>query len=218
MSEFSRSTPVPKIAGLSVIAWVVIIMAGCSSQLSRVQTWDGETMEASQLAVLKAPAEIKIKEVNGQRVTNFLLDDLVFDYELLPGNNQVVFTYKTIWAKTGVVKSSESKVHVVETTPQQVTIAAQAGATYSFEVPKPENRRAAEAVVADFSGKVVDESGATVATITPYVESSAIIVASPGAPAAPATDNALNTLDGLKVLWKKASAEEKREFLDWAFQ
>lgn len=219
MRNFSRSGYLSKLGRLSIVVWAVLAIAGCSSQLSRVQTWDGDTKDASEVALLKAPSEVKVSEVNGKRVGNFLMDDLSLDYELLPGNNQVVFTYKTIWAKSGVVKNGESKVHIVETAPQQVNIDAQAGATYRIQVPKPANRRAAEAVVADFSGTVVNQSGVAVATSEPYVAASAVAAnTAPVAGNAESADNALNTLDALKVFWKKASADEKREFLDWAFE
>lgn len=72
-------------------------------------------------------------------MTNYLMDDLALDYALLPGENQVVFTYKTIWAKTGVVQNGESKVHVIESEPQVVRFEAAPNETYRFEFDKPES-------------------------------------------------------------------------------
>ncbi|OEY66641.1 DUF2057 family protein [Marinobacter sp. X15-166B] len=218
MRGFRMTGRISTMVRAAALTWVALVVAGCSSQLSRVQTWDGAAVDPARVAVLKAPAEIKVKEVNGKRVGNFLMDDLVLDYELLPGDNQIVFTYKTIWAKGGVVKNGESKVHVVETAPQQVTLVAQPGAMYRFEVPSPKNRQAAEAVIADFSGRVVDQSGATVATAQPHEARTEVARDQGRVTPAQSADNALDTLEGLKVLWQKASAEEKREFLTWAFE
>lgn len=105
----------------------MVLLAGCSSTMSNVQTWEGDAVDSSQAAVLESPGEIRVQQVNGRKLGNFLMDDLALNYELLPGENQVVFTYKTIWAKSGVVRNGESKVHVVETAPQAVMINAQAG-------------------------------------------------------------------------------------------
>lgn len=205
------------------------VLAGCSSSLHRVQTWEGDAVGTDQLAVLKTPGEIEITAVNGREVTSFLIEDLALDYELLPGQNVVVFKYKTIWGKTTVVEKGESKVNTVESGLQQFTVDARAGEQYSFSFVEPQNQREAEAMIQHFRVQLVDGNGRVVATSEPYRETTAAAVPAPvlatgGAvaaglptvPAAPAGD--LNALDGLKVLWDRASADEKREFLRWAFQ
>ncbi len=219
-------------------AVAVAAVTGCSSNgLTRVQTWEGAAV--SNAAILKAPSAIKVQSVNGRETGNFLMDDLALDYELLPGTNTVVFTYKTIWAKSGIVRDkNESNVHVVETEPQQVVIDARAGEVYRFEVPEITSRSEAERFAADFHVRVVTDAGQRVATSGPYTApvpslpsrqgATATVVA--GQAAGPASvqpeagsqaragvDSRLNTLDGLKLLWERASGEEKREFLKWAF-
>src|SRR5690606_30401121 len=82
-----------------------LLMAGCASSLTRVDTWEGDLPAATEPAVLKAPGDIQVARVNGKAMTNYLMDDLALDYGLPPGSNEVVFTYKTIWAKTGVVNN-----------------------------------------------------------------------------------------------------------------
>lgn len=206
-----------------VLAFITaaVMLTGCSSSMTRVQTWEGEaTTEGS--AVLKAPGEIRVSAVNGRSMGNFLMDDLALDYDLLPGENQVVFSYKTIWARPGVVRNGESKVYVVETEPHVVSFTAQAGETYRFEFDKPDSRRDAEALVADFSGAIVNDAGDEVAAFelsdgqapatparTPVSDA-----ASADESAQPAGDN----LEQLKALWERASEEEKRTFLRWAFE
>lgn len=212
-----------KKARYQVVALVgLFVLAGCSSTMSNVKTWDGDA-DASQAAVLKAPSEVEVQQVNGLRLTNFLMDDLALDYELLPGKNQVVFTYKTIWAKSGVVRNGESKVHVVETAPQAVTIDAQPGETYRFSFDAPANRAEAQEFAADFSADIVNASGDVVASASAWdgrsdTESSVARapVGSGSGDSGSAEDE--GTLEELKALWGEASEEERRSFLRWAFE
>lgn len=210
--------PLTAIAALTVVA-------GCSSTMSNVETWEGSA-DASQAAVLEAPGEIQVQQVNGLNLGNFLMDDLALDYSLLPGDNQVVFTYKTIWAKSGVVRNGESKVHVVETSPQVVTIDAQPGETYRFSFDAPESRREAEAFASNFSADIVDASGDAVASASDWDGRSVARSTTARAPVAsgggdaPAMDSVAegDTLEALKALWGDASEEERRSFLRWAFE
>ncbi|WP_406988106.1 DUF2057 family protein [Marinobacter sp. GN3S48] len=190
--------------------------------MTSVQTWDGDAAE-SGTALLKAPGDIRVTKVNGRNMGNFLMDDLALNYDLLPGENQVVFSYKTIWAKAGVVRNGESKVHVVETEPHAATFTAQAGETYRFDFDKPDSRRDAEVLREDFSGAIVNEAGEEVARFEPW-DGEPVVAASPArtpvSSEASATTDAVdgNTLEQLKALWHKASEEEKRTFLRWAFE
>lgn len=200
------------------------VITGCSSGMSRVQTWEGSVENSDQAAVLSAPGAVNVSEVNGRSMTSFMIDDLSIDYELLPGENLVVFTYKTIWSKAERVDDGESKVHVVETPKQTLTINAQPGETYQFDIEKPQTRQQAMAQAQDFEVALVDSSGNTVATSSPWVASDSRQMATrapvPASrkPAASADSSADSTLDQLKVLWGDASEDEKREFLRWAFE
>ena len=205
----------------------VILIAGCSSTMSNVKTWEGDTVDASQTAVLESPGEIRVQQVNGRRLGNFLMDDLALDYELLPGENQVVFTYKTIWAKSGVVRNGESKVHVVETEPQAVMINAQPGDTYRFSFEPPANKSDAEAFANNFTADVVDGSGNVVATTSAWDGQPAGTRTAARAPVGSggegesvgdASADSVGTLGELKSLWGQASEEERRAFLRWAFE
>ena len=200
----------------------VILIAGCSSTMSNVKTWEGDTVDASQTAVLESPGEIRVQQVNGRRLGNFLMDDLALDYELLPGENQVVFTYKTIWAKSGVVRNGESKVHVVETAPQAVMINAQAGDTYRFSFEPPANKSDAEAFANNFTADVVDGSGNVVATASAWDGQPAGTRTAARAPVGSGGEgesaDSMGTLGELKSLWGQANEEERRAFLRWAFE
>ncbi len=199
----------------------MIFVTGCSSTVSRIQTWEGAAEDASQVAVLEAPSEIKVSRVNGRRMGSFLVDDLALDYELLPGQNEVVFTYKTLWAKTDIVEDGESKVYVVETKPHVLLIDAKPGETYRFQIDTPDSRAEAEAYAADFSVDLVSASGAVVASSqvwTPGQESRVARSPLPENDPSDGSESNTGTLGQLKALWGKATEEEKREFLRWAFE
>lgn len=197
----------------------LVVLAGCSSGGS-VQSWEGSVENADQVAVLTAPGAINVKEINGRPMTNFLIDDMNVDYQLLPGENQVVFTYKSIWSKAESVEDGESKVHVVETPRQVVTINAEPKTAYQFEFEKPATRRQAEEFVRDFSVDLVDASGQTIATSSPWAASDNLRAPVPDAKtqSAPLNASSASTLEQLKSLWGNASEEEKRDFLRWAFE
>jgi uncharacterized protein YccT (UPF0319 family) len=223
-------------------ALAIVVVSGCSSTgMSRVQTWEGEA--SGDVAVLEAPSSVKVREVNGRRVGNFLMDDLAISYELLPGTNILVFTHKTIWAKSGVIRDGESAVHVVESAPQQFVIDARPGEVYRFDVPKVTNRREAQQFAANFAAELITDDGSVVARSEPFEgypqqqgqqeqqvasqpspDSEGQAAAVTGRPSDASMPNVqgqggnrMDTLDGLKVLWERASGDEKREFLRWAF-
>ena len=212
----------------SAVALVaMVLLAGCSSTMSNVQTWEGDAVDSSQTAVLKSPGEIRVQQVNGRKLGNFLMDDLALDYELLPGENQVVFTYKTIWAKSGVVRNGESKVHVIETAPQAVTINAQPGNTYRFSFKPPANKNDAEAFANNFTADIVDASGNVIATASDWDGQPAGTRTAARTPVGSGDDDesvagssadSVGTLSELKSLWGQASEEERRAFLRWAFE
>lgn len=217
------------------VALAIVVVSGCSTGMSRVQTWDGEA--TGEVAVLKAPSDVKLREVNGKKVGNFLMDDIAIDYELLPGTNIVVFTHKTIWAKSQKADDGESNVYVVESAPQQFVIDTRPGEVYTFDIPEVTNRREAEQFAANFSAELMTEDGTVVARSEPFdgypqqqvagqqnangAGQAAVVTGQPSGMPVPTTpgqgSNRVNTLDALKVLWERASGDEKREFLRWAF-
>lgn len=202
---------------------ISLFLVGCASSVTRVDTWQGSPAGAEDPAVLKAPGEIQVLSVNGQNMTNFLIDDLALDYGLLPGENEVVFTYKTIWAKAGVVRNGESKVHIVESAPQVARFEATAGSVYEFDYAVPGSRQEAEALMADFSADIVTAGGQSVATSSAWDGRSTVARARTPVPAASgdmasAVAGEGTTLEQLQALWAEATEEEKRTFLRWAFE
>ncbi|MEX2476077.1 DUF2057 family protein [Marinobacter sp.] len=203
VSGIFKTRLLPSSAGQWVVFLLTaLLVSGCSSSMTRVQTWEGEATTAGS-ALLKAPGEIRVASVNGRAMESFLMDDLALDYDLLPGETQVVFSSKTIWAKAGVVRSGESKVHVIETEPHVVSFTAQAGETYRFQFAKPNSRRDAETMIENFTGAIVNEAGDEVASFELWDGQ------------VPASGN---DLEQMKAVWQRASEEDKRSFLRWAFE
>lgn len=208
---------------LLMVGALLAVLAGCSSTGTKIETWEGDPPSASSAATLEAPSAIVVEKVNGQSMTNFLMDDLALNYALLPGENEVVFTYKTIWAKTGVVENGESKVHVVKSEPQVVRFTAEPDAIYDFRFPEPQSRSDAEAMMPAFAASVVTAGGGVVAKSSVWspqqtvartpVSSSGAVVS--GDHSEEADGNALKKL---KSVWATASEEDKKAFLRWAFE
>ncbi|WP_239985867.1 DUF2057 family protein [Marinobacter salexigens] len=209
-----------KILRVSLSAMLLAVLAGCSSAVTKLETWDGDPGTAVNAATLKAPGEITVSHVNGRKMTNYLMDDLALDYALLPGENEVVFTYKTIWAKSGVVRNGESKVHIVESKPQVVRFEASPNAIYQFDYDKPTSRRQAEEVIPEFSAAVVGADGQTLARSTNWSPEDSARSARTPLPAGQSgeANDGVTSLDRLKAVWETATDEEKKAFLRWAFE
>ena len=205
---------------LAVLASVV--MAGCASSVARVDTWEGQLPATTKPAVLQAPGEIQVISVNGRNMTNFLIEDLALDYGLLPGENEVVFRYKTIWAKSGVVRNGESKVHVIESSNQVARFTASPDAVYGFEFDKPASRQEAETMMESFSAKIVAGNGTVVAVSEEWDGQSRLTDSRTPVPASGVESTGLpqegGTLEKLKAIWADASDEDKKAFLRWAFE
>lgn len=199
---------------------LLTVVAGCSTAITKLETWEGDPANAANAAVLKAPGAIHVSQVNGRTMQNYLMDDLALDYALLPGENEVVFTYKTIWAKSGVVGNGESKVHVIESKPQVVRFEASPDATYQFEFTEPKSRKQAEQAIPEFSAAVAGAGGVVVARSTNWSPADIAQTERTPLPAdgSVSANNGEDALSRLKSVWETASDEDKKAFLRWAFE
>lgn len=165
---------------------------------------------------------------------------------LLPGDHQVVFRYYSVWSLKGPAQANSGKLpDVVKSPLHQVTFNAKAGGSYHFDFKRPDSEdKAKQFAVSGFHPTLKDGQGSVVAQSEPYQASrttpkqlaaqsapaavqSAQATSAPhpavsatGAQAAPvpaAPDAGLSTLDAMKLLWQKASTEDKKAFLRWAF-
>lgn len=197
-----------------------VLLVGCASSATRINTWEGSPQGAGDPAVLTAPGPVQVVSVNGKTMNTYLIGDLQLDYGLLPGENEVVFTYKTIWARADGSKGGESRVQTVESKPQVARFTAEAGANYRFSFVEPSNRREAETMMDSFSADIVTADGQVVASSSEWDGKSAVTASRTpvSGPATSGADGDDDALDQLKAIWADATEEERRTFLRWAFE
>jgi len=188
-----------------------------------VKTYDGDKLPDDQVALLNAVENIQVLQIDGKKMTKYLLSNIETNYALSPGKHRVVFIYTSVWAKT-LSSADESRSELVESKPQVVEFEAAAGDRLRFDFDHVDNVRDARVLAERFAANVVDANAEVVAASTVYNEEKEQELAAAKesvkqALAEPASyDQSLPALDAMKLLWEKSSAEDKKEFLKWAFQ
>ncbi|WLQ14039.1 DUF2057 domain-containing protein [Hahella aquimaris] len=231
----------------SLVVALAVAISACGTTRA-IKTYDGQTLGDGQVAKVMAPAEIELLEIDGVSQKSFLLENINLTYDILPGQRTLVYRYTSIWAKTRESDDSDAEhVDKVVSDRFQVTVDMQPGQVYTFGFNKPDSKREAEAfarapeiALVDSANRVVANSGpyqpAVVAATQPTVTQPSAVgtvranspVVTPSQPTqgvqAPAnaavspSDAGISRIEALKVLWEKASAEEKKQFLRWAFK
>ncbi len=210
---------------------------GCAS--GPVQTWEGEKLNAGEMALLKAPSSIRIMSVNGKSMPDYLLDNLAVDYQLKPGITRVTYRYESVWASNQKNEEGKNVPVVVRSTAQDLRFNALAGEVYEFRFAQPADRIEAQRLASDFKVELVTAAGRSILQLPDLVEKSEITATEPTTPETVSTatlhanqlsekqapeklpqqsGKEMQRLDALKSIWGSASAEEKKEFLRWAFK
>lgn len=221
-------------------------LQGCSSMLPTYQSWKGPSKDRDQIAVLHVPDDMRVASVDGKSLSSGMLSvgAMTPRISLLPGQHQVVFRYYSIWSTHTTKVSPDKLPDVVQSPLHQVRFEAKAGGSYHFAFTRPKTEDAAKVFARQsFSPLLKNADGETVAQSTSYQPppsgqktvpvtgvSGAAGVTPQAAQTAPArvpvtsapvaavpADSGLSTLDALKLLWQKASKEDKKAFLRWAF-
>lgn len=213
---------------LGVLALLSLLLVACSSG-KIIKTYEGEALANEQVAVLTAPDNISLISVNGKRVPKYLLSTINVNYGLKPGVNVVVFEYESVWA---VPKKGDSlPSELVQSGRKEVVIDALAGERYNFTFDQVENLAQARELASNFVAELVDSHANVVATSTDQgVYAPPVVTPSNQGLTGQAmvsnrrhddnrrANSDLPTLEALKVLWKRASADDKKAFLEWAFE
>lgn len=208
-----------------VLVLGVLLLAACSTG-KIVQSYEGDVLQAAELSVLTAPENIVVLSINGKKVKKYLLSDLNVRYGLKPGQNLVVFQYESVWAKAIRAEQDAPRSEKVVSAPKEVLIDAKAGENLHFSFKNVGNVRAAKDLAAEFDAELLDEKLNVVARSAELGtydvgEDVALPVKAKlrsGKKEGLSEAGTLQTLDALKVLWGTATADEKKEFLSWAFQ
>jgi len=213
---------------LCVVA-VMLMVSACSTKV--VKTYEGDQLSVDQQAILTAGANIQVASVNGVKQKEYMLSQLDTRYGLKPGKHNVVFYYTSVWARSKVGPEGE-RSELVESEPRFVEFEVQQGQSVSFDFSSVDNVRDAKVLAENFEASIVDEQGKVLGVSSVYdaqvhatatksegaSRSAAQSAEQPLADNTAAAERALPALDGLKVLWEKASAEDKKSFLKWAFK
>ena len=233
-----------KLSGvLLVVLAAAFGLQGCSSMLPTYQSWKGPSKDRDQIAMLHVPDDIRVASVDGKSLSSGILGARTMTprISLLPGQHLVVFRYYSIWSTHTTKVSPDKLPDVVQSPLHQVRFEAKAGGTYHFEFTRPKTEDAAKIFARQsFSPLIKNADGETIARSIAYQPPSSgqkngpvtaasgatqqagqtapKAVAGTSAPlAAVPADSGLSTLDALKLLWQKASKEDKKAFLRWAF-
>ena len=218
------------------ILLAILMLVACSASDRIVKTYEGAFLADSQVGKLLAPKEIKIEQIDGVKQKNYLMENMDLTYDLLPGEHVIVYRYSTIWARKKQTDDiDEPNVEVVESSLRQIRLVVEPQMNYQFSFDNASNRREAAALATKFSASVVDGSNRLVAKDAVYDPKKVVALAhtnsqtTGGKPVSSGVksvspsqvnpvDAGLSRLEALKVLWDKASPEEKKVFLKWAFE
>ena len=205
-----------------------------------VQLYDGPAKADSQVLTVKVPSEIEVFTINGKEVegvNTFFASDFK-ELKLAPGRYEILAYYKELW------QLDADNHEIVKTNPANFIIDGNAGGQWLLGFNKPqdvdearsledsfygwvENTKTGDRVDAEESGLILNRgflapiTGEEVATApSNSVTPQAAAGAAAGAKAANAQKGTTvapeaNYLDTLKAQWKQATAEERREFLQW---
>lgn len=193
------------------------VLAACTGK--PVKMYSGDALSDDQVVVLSAGDNIEVVSVDGKKVKKYLLSNIETNYALSPGKHTVVFNYTSVWAKAAS-NTDDSRSTLVESKPHMVTFDAKPGARLRFEFDAVDNVRDAKELADNFSARVVDGGGQALASSKVYIPTVESVEAKQLAAQGNASvlDNDLATIDAMKLLWERASADEKKQFLKWAFQ
>lgn len=199
--------------------WLIVasLFLGACSSGKLVKTYEGDAMPDSQVATLTAGENIVLLSVNGQRVPDYLLSSISVNYGLKPGKNVVVFQYESVWAQAKRGEDGRSS-EAVESERREVELDVAAGDKLTFRYGTASNIREAQALAATFEAEVTDQHGRVVAASRDVTVAKPTTFAESGGGFTGKATSGLPAIEAIKVLWEDLSADEKKDFLKWAFQ
>ncbi|WP_417214119.1 DUF2057 domain-containing protein [Alcanivorax sp.] len=224
---------------LLTLTLCTLFLAACARS-PVVQLYDGPAKADSQVLTVKVPSEIEVFTINGKEVegvNTFFASDFK-ELKLAPGRYEILAYYKELW------QLDADNHEIVKTNPANFVIDGKGGDQWQlgFNTPQDveqaramedsfygwaENTKTGERVDAKESGLILNRgflapiTGEEVTTAsTNSVAPQAAAGGATGATAASAKKSTTvapeaSYLDTLKAQWKQATAEERREFLQW---
>lgn len=213
---------------LMIASFGLVSLMACSGK--PIKVYEGAALEDEQEVMLIAGGNIEVTHIDGKKMKQYLLSNVETRYALSPGKHEVVFNYTSVWAKPKAGPDGE-KAELVESGPQVMEFDVAAGTLLSFEFAELDNLRQAREFADNFSAFLKDQSGEAVAVSKAFegqIDESGQIASTAATQAAKASDvvaasstqvdQSLPALEAMKLLWDKATAEDKKTFLKWAFK
>ena len=167
-----------------LILITAIVLAACSASDRIVKTYEGQPLPEERLARFVEQENISVVEIDGVKQKQYMLNNLILTYDLLPGEHTVVYRYSSLWSRRPQSDdANEPHADVFESELRRFRIVFQPGKTYTLKFQQPQNKVEAEQLAGQFSAVVVDEAGREIAQDVPYdSEAPAVVVVSPLSP------------------------------------
>jgi len=207
----------------------VIALAGCVTTGGPIHYYKGNPLSEAQLATVILPEEIDLVAVNNRKRALPLVRNETYEIKLLPGLNELVLEYETIW-------ELDSDSH--ETVQSEVIIVSQlmkAGDVYSISVPDFKTLEEAKAFAENFEVTMIKQStgekvvskkarygvvsavpaSRVVSSVKAGVTGEAEVVVHGVEDRAHQVEGKYSPLQNLRYWWKEASEQERELFEDW---
>jgi uncharacterized protein YccT (UPF0319 family) len=206
-----------------------VVLSGCLATGGPIHYYKGEKRDESRLATIILPEEIDVVAVNNRKRALPLVRGETYELKLLPGLNELVLEYDTIWEI-----DSDTHENVVSDV-VMVSQVLKAGDVYTIKVPKFDTLKAAKQFADDFKVEMVEQQSGEKAVSKParYGVASSVpmnriisnvkagvtgeseIVIHGAEDRAHQAAGLYSPLQNLRYWWKEASEQERELFEDW---
>lgn len=194
---------------------LALLVGGCSTYYV-VPGFDGAKRPKDKVGLLIVPKHIQVLSINGEKMDKYLLSDIAFNYQLLPGLNHIRYRYSSLWAVAGAnARNDKSPAEVVESKIQSVDLNVIPGSKYRFKFKDANSWKGALVLTKHFEAILVNDNNIPVAKGVDTKSQPNLFVKKGYQKESLAPESKLNVL---KKLWDKASAEDKQRFLKWAIK
>ncbi|GLQ33701.1 DUF2057 family protein [Litoribrevibacter albus] len=214
---------------LFLVMMIGVVLSGCLATGGPIHYYKGEPRDESKLATIILPEEIDVVAVNNRKRALPLVRGETYELKLLPGLNELVLEYDTLW---------ELDADTHETVTSDVVMISQvlkAGDVYSISVPKFDSLSAAKQYAKNFKVDMVKKAtGETVASkparygvmssvpmsrvmsnLEAGVTGESEVVVHGSEDRAHQAAGLYSPLQNLRYWWKEASEQERELFEDW---
>jgi len=206
-----------------------LMMFGCVTAGGPLHYYKGDKKADDQLVTLVLPEEIDIVAVNNRKRALPLVRGKNYEVKLLPGLNELVLEYDTIWELDSDSHESVTSDVVM------ISHVMNAGEVYSISVPTFETLSAAKAFAENFKVELTKQStgekvvskpakygvvsnvpmSRVLSTVQAGVTGESEVVVHGMEDRAHQTPGLYSPLKNLRYWWQEASEQERELFEDW---